>query len=57
MYTKKQIVRFWNRLFERVTAGYGYQPYGYDWPTMRASHPGLWPAFVRLEQLHDNAAE
>ena len=57
MYTRTQIVRFWNRLFRKVTEGYGYQPYGYDWPTMKAAHPGLWPAYLRLQELHDAASE
>jgi hypothetical protein len=51
-YTKTQLTRFWHKLFDRVTEGYGYQPYGYDWPTMRISHPGLWTAFLRLKEMY-----
>jgi hypothetical protein len=35
-----QLHRFHCRVWERMTRNDGYQPYGYDWPTVRASYPG-----------------
>lgn len=32
----------WYRIFRRLTRGDGYQPWGYDWPTLRITMPGLY---------------
>jgi hypothetical protein len=35
------IIRLAHRIDHRIRAGYGYQPYGFDWPTLQATRPGL----------------
>ena len=44
--TQAQKDRLYRAAWQRMTQGDGYQPYGYDWPTIRASHPG-WYATLR----------
>ena len=53
--TKKQIERAYNRLWKKVTFGDGYQPYGYDTPTMNITHPGFTPAVNRLKESYKKA--
>ncbi len=36
-----QLRRFIYRVWERLTAGAGYQPFGFDYPTLNAIHPHL----------------
>lgn len=36
----QNLARLYNRVWERATRGDGYQPFGYDWSTMCAVHPG-----------------
>jgi hypothetical protein len=38
--TTAGLVRLYRRAWERMTAGDGYQPYGYDRPTLAATVPG-----------------
>lgn len=35
-----QLERLYNRAYVRMSAGDGYQPYGYDWVTLRITKPG-----------------
>ncbi len=49
--TKTQIERWYGKLWERITRGDGYQPFGYDWPTMNVTHPHFQSARNRLRQM------
>ena len=53
--TGQQIQRAYRRLWEHMTAGDGYQPFGYDWPTLDITHPGFRIAVNRLRELWNNA--
>lgn len=53
--TRKQVARWYRKLLDAVTRHDGYQPFGYDVPTMRLVHPGFFPAVERLRALHDAA--
>jgi len=55
--TRKQIARAYRKLWERITQGDGYQPFGYDAPTLAITHPGFFPARERLRQLWREASE
>ena len=55
--TKKQIERAYRKLHESVTRYDGYQPYGWDWPTMDIVHPGFRPAVRRLQEAHEKAED
>lgn len=45
--TQEQIDRLYRKAYERMSRGDGYQPYGYDWPTLRLVKPG-WYRTLRL---------
>jgi hypothetical protein len=49
--SKKQIERAYRKLWEHMTAGDGYQPYGYDLHTLAMTHPGFVPARNLLREL------
>jgi hypothetical protein len=36
-----QLIRFHFQVWRRITNGMGYQPYGFDWPTLYAIFPHL----------------
>lgn len=55
--TRKQIARAYNKLWQHCTRDDGYQPYGYDWPTIRITMPGLVAAIMRLQALHNVATD
>ena len=38
--TDVQLCRLHRRVWNRITCGNGYQPYGYDRPTLRITDPG-----------------
>jgi hypothetical protein len=40
--TNTQIDRLWRKVYDRITEGGGYQPFGWDWPTLRITRPGLY---------------
>lgn len=37
--TNKQLDRIYRRVWNKMTEGYGYQPFGFDSHTMWAVHP------------------
>ncbi len=39
-----QLERLYRKLWERMTRYDGYQPFGYDWPTVRIVYPGFYAA-------------
>lgn len=43
--TDKQLIRLFCRVWQRMTAGDGYQPFGYDAVTLWATNPG-WMAII-----------
>ena len=51
MPSRTQVERWYRRLFERLTRGDGYQPFGYDLRTMEINHPGFTATRERLRQL------
>jgi hypothetical protein len=55
--TQAQVYRWYRKLWEHVTRGDGYQPFGYDAPTMRMTHPGFFPAVERLRLLFQQCEE
>lgn len=54
-YTRRQLWRFYCRLYDRMTEGDGYQPFGYDWVTMRICRPGWYAAILRLNRMWEYA--
>ncbi len=52
-----QLERRYARLYDKVTRGSGYQPFGYDRRTIEIYHPGFTAAWRRLRQLWKDAAE
>ena len=55
--SKAQIERWYRKLWDRITRGDGYQPFGYDTPTLRITHPGFFPARDRLRDLWNQATQ
>lgn len=55
--TRKQVDRAYRRLWDRITRGDGYQPFGYDAPTLRMTHPGYFPARDRLREVWKEAID
>lgn len=55
--TKEKIYRAYRKLFAKVTEGDGYQPFGYDVPTMKIIHPSFFPAVERLQKLLNKCFE
>jgi hypothetical protein len=53
--TKTQVYRWYRKLWDHITRGDGYQPFGYDERTMRIVHPGFFPARQRLRELWNAA--
>ena len=49
--TKVQVERWYRKLWNAMTKGDGYQPWGYDLPTLRMTHPGFLVARARLKVL------
>ena len=55
--TATQIVRLWDTTWKRMTKGDGYQPFGYDWITLKITHPGFYDILMAcrwemLRRLH-----
>jgi hypothetical protein len=48
--TLKQIERAYRKLWKHITEGDGYQPFGYDAPTLRMTHPGFFSSRERLQR-------
>lgn len=46
--TKKQVERAYVKLWDKMTDGDGYQPFGYDLRTLKSRHPGFVEARDRL---------
>lgn len=44
--TLTQLERLYRNAYTRMSAGDGYQPYGYDWITLRLTRPG-WHATLK----------
>lgn len=38
--TTTQLERLYDKAYRRMSAGDGYQPFGYDWVTLRITKPG-----------------
>ena len=48
--TKTQVERAYLTLWDKITRGDGYQPFGYDLVTLEACHPGFTEARDRLRE-------
>lgn len=48
--TDRELQRLKDRIWEDMTAGDGYQAFGYDARTMRINHPIEWPLFCAINQ-------
>jgi hypothetical protein len=46
--TDKQLERAYMRLWDHLEDGNGYQPFGYDLPTIRAAFPAIYNSMSRL---------
>ena len=51
-----QTFRLYNRAYERMARGDGYQPWGFDWPTIRLTKPGWYRALKIIIATHNEAA-
>ena len=49
--TNTQLERLYNRIYERYTRGNGYQPWGYDWPTLRVLCPHFYAVMRYINDL------
>jgi hypothetical protein len=49
---KQQCLRAYRKLWDNITKCDGYQPWGYDVPTMRICHPGFFTAKARLKAAY-----
>jgi hypothetical protein len=47
--TDDQLVRLFWRAWRRMTEGDGYQPFGYDWRTLRITKPSWFPVIRTLQ--------
>lgn len=52
-YNKTALRRLYTRVYDRMTAGGGYQPFGYDWVTIRVTLPGFYDAMMVIGLAHD----
>lgn len=50
--TKKQIFARYVKLWKKTTRHDGYQPFGYDLPTMWAVHPAFMRAREKLKKMY-----
>lgn len=39
--TDEQLKRLYKKVYRKIREGYGYQPFGFDWPTLRINKPGM----------------
>lgn len=46
--SRTQLERLYRRAYERMAREDGYQPYGYDWRTLRITKPGWVTALERI---------
>ena len=46
--TRKQVERAYGKLWDKMTEGDGYQPFGHDIRTLNMTHPGFVEARDRL---------
>lgn len=53
--TKKMIERWYLRLWDHVTIYRGFPRHGWDYPTLRTTFPGYFPARDRLRELSRGA--
>jgi hypothetical protein len=53
--TKKQVNRWYIELWARATRYDGYQPWGYDMPTLKATKPGFVRDIQRLKGMYKSA--
>jgi hypothetical protein len=44
--------RLYAKCYERVTEGAGYQMFGYDWPTIKVTHPHLAAVMWECVRIH-----
>ncbi len=54
--SKTQLYRLYCRLDSMMREGMGYQPFGYDWPTLRITRPGLYVAMKAVIHCHERKA-
>jgi len=54
---KTQLYRLYRKAWERMTEGDGYQPWGYDAVTIRATKPGWYRTLKAISEAHKNATE
>lgn len=52
--SRTRTARLYNKMFRRMSRGDGYQPFGYDMPTMWSTHPGWAVALVAVMKAHNS---
>lgn len=56
--TPKQSARLYTKAFAHMSRYDGYQPYGYDWVTMRMTRPAWYETLKSISAAHnDNIME
>lgn len=50
--SKTQLERLYKRIMERIDRIYGYQPFGYDWITLRMCTPEWADALVMVHRAY-----
>lgn len=51
--TSTQLERLFNKAYKRMAHGDGYQPYGYDWNTIRLTKPGWYHTLQTIRAAWD----
>lgn len=51
---RKRTARLYNKAFNRMTRGDGYQPFGYDAPTLRLTRPAWFATLRSIAQAHNS---
>jgi len=54
--TQTQIDRLYRRAWERMTRYDGYQPWGYDWTTIRITSPGWYRTLRQIRAMQPDEA-
>jgi hypothetical protein len=52
--TRTRTARLWNRIQARWRREDGYQPFGYDFPTIRITKPGWVPVLEDIASAHNS---
>jgi hypothetical protein len=54
MGSRVRTARLYNRIMARLRSEDGYQPYGYDMPTLNTTRPGIAQAIRDIASAHNS---